>query len=125
MSVAAELTGRVWRRRSQTLTRDAASVMTLRNSPLGAQVRVSGLRLPVVYALRLQEMGIRLGSLAHVTQHGAFGGRVIAVAGSRFALDAGTAALIDVEQVLSLPANHSEVGCHSCVIRQAGRSADG
>ena len=45
------------------------------------------------------EMGIRLGTLAHVTQHAAFGGRVIAVAGSRYALDGQTAALIDVEPV--------------------------
>jgi Fe2+ transport system protein FeoA len=37
--------------------------------------------------------------LAHVTQQAAFGGRVIAVAGSRYALDAQTAALIDVEPV--------------------------
>jgi len=44
-------------------------------------------------------MGIRLGTLAHVTQQAAFGGRVVAVAGSRFALDGGTAALIDVEHV--------------------------
>ena len=73
--------------------------MTLRESPLGAQVCVTGVRLPAADAFRLNEMGVRLGSLAHVTQHAAFGGRVIAVAGSRFALDGGTAALIDVEQV--------------------------
>jgi len=58
--------------------------------------------LPPVAAFRLNEMGIRLGTLAHVTQHAAFGGRVIAVAGSRYALDGGTAALIDVEQVQRL-----------------------
>jgi Fe2+ transport system protein FeoA len=47
-------------------------------------------------------MGIRLGTHAHVTQHAAFGGRVVAVAGSRYALDGGTAALIDVEPVVRL-----------------------
>jgi Fe2+ transport system protein FeoA len=47
-------------------------------------------------------MGIRLGTVAHVTQHAAFGGRVLAVAGSRYALDGGTAALIDVEPVARL-----------------------
>jgi ferrous iron transport protein A len=73
--------------------------MTLQESPLGAQLRVTGVRLSAVYSLRLNEMGIRCGTLAHVTQHAAFGGRVIAVAGSRYALDAGTAALIDVEPV--------------------------
>jgi Fe2+ transport system protein FeoA len=48
-------------------------------------------------------MGIRVGSVARVTQHAAFGGRVLAVAGSRYALDAGTAALIDVERVGTSP----------------------
>jgi ferrous iron transport protein A len=73
--------------------------MTLPESPIGAELRVTGLRLPAADAFRLGEMGIRAGTRAHVTQHAAFGGRVIAVAGSRFALDGGTAALIDVEPV--------------------------
>jgi ferrous iron transport protein A len=73
--------------------------MTLPESPLGAELRVTGVRLQAADAFRLNEMGIRLGTLTHVTQHAAFGGRVIAVAGSRFALDATTAALIDVEPV--------------------------
>jgi len=74
-------------------------LMTLPECPMGAELRVIGVRLPAVDAFRLNEMGIRPGTLAHVTHHAAFGGRVIAVAGSRFALDAGTAALIDVEPV--------------------------
>ncbi len=73
--------------------------MTLPESPLGAELRVTGVRLPAADAFRLKEMGIRLGTLAQVTQRAAFGGRVIVVAGSRFALDGGTAALIDVEHV--------------------------
>jgi ferrous iron transport protein A len=73
--------------------------MTLRECPLGAELCVTGVRLPAAYAFRLNEMGVRLGSRAHVTQHAAFGGRVIAVAGSRYALDGATAALIDVEAV--------------------------
>jgi ferrous iron transport protein A len=73
--------------------------MTLREGPLGAELRVTGVRLPAAAALRLNEMGIRLGTVAHVTQHAAFGGRVIAVAGSRYALDGGTATLIDVVPV--------------------------
>lgn len=71
--------------------------MTLHESPLDAHVRVTGVRLPAPAALRLSEMGIRLGTLAYVSQRAAFGGRVVAVAGSRFALDGGTADLIDVE----------------------------
>ena len=66
---------------------------------MGAELLVTGLRLPAEDAFRLNEMGIRLGTVARVTQHAAFGGRVIAVAGSRYALDGGTAALIDVEPV--------------------------
>ena len=73
--------------------------MTLRESPTGTELRVTGVRLPASAAFRLNEMGIRLGTLAHVTQQAAFGGRVVAVAGSRYALDGGTAALIDVEPV--------------------------
>jgi ferrous iron transport protein A len=73
--------------------------MTLPESPVGAELRVTGVRLSAADAFRLNEMGIRLGTIGHVTQHAAFGGRVIAVAGSRYALDGGTAALIDVEHV--------------------------
>jgi ferrous iron transport protein A len=73
--------------------------MTLRESPPGAQLRVTCVRLPAAAALRLHEMGIRLGTLAHVTQRAAFGGRVVAVGASRYALDGATAALIDVERV--------------------------
>jgi len=73
--------------------------MTLPECPLGAELRVTGVRLTVADAFRLNEMGIRVGTVAHVTQHAAFGGRVIAVAGSRYALDGGTASLIDVETV--------------------------
>jgi len=59
---------------------------------------VTGIRLPPVSAFRLNEMGMKVGSVAHVTQKAAFGGRVVAMDGSRFALDGGTAALIDVER---------------------------
>ena len=76
--------------------------MNLPESPLGAELRVTGVRLPAADAFRLNEMGIRLGTLAHVTQRAAFGGRVVAVAGSRYALDGGTASLIDVEPVRCL-----------------------
>jgi ferrous iron transport protein A len=77
--------------------------MTLPESPVGARLRVTGVRLSPADAFRLNEMGIRLGTLGHVTQHASFGGRVLAVAGSRYALDGGTAALIDVEPVRQNP----------------------
>lgn len=73
--------------------------MTLRECPLGPELRVTGVRLPAVASFRLNEMGVRLGTRADATQQAAFGGRVIAVAGSRYALDGETAALIDVEPV--------------------------
>ena len=73
--------------------------MTLRDGPMGTELQVTGVRLPAAAAFRLHEMGIRLGTVARVTQRAAFGGRVVAVAGSRYALDGGTAALIDVEPV--------------------------
>jgi ferrous iron transport protein A len=66
---------------------------------MGTELRVTGVRLSAAAAFRLHEMGIRLGTVARVTQRAAFGGRVIAVTGSRYALDGGTAALIDVEPV--------------------------
>ena len=74
--------------------------MRLRESPPGEPFRVSSIRLSASAALRLSEMGIRVGTLAHVTQRAAFGGRVVAVAGSRFALDGTTAGLIDVESAV-------------------------
>ncbi len=73
--------------------------MTLREGPLGTALKVTGVRLPATAAFRLNEMGIRLGTVVRFTQRAAFGGRVVAVAGSRYALDGGTAALIDVEPV--------------------------
>jgi Fe2+ transport system protein FeoA len=77
--------------------------MTLQESPVGAQLRVTGVRLPAGDALRLNEMGTRCGSLAHVTGHAAFGGRVVGLGGSHYGLYAGTATLIEVEPVRSLP----------------------
>jgi len=49
--------------------------MTLPESPLGAELRVIGVRLPEDDALRLNQMGLRLGTRAHVTQQVAFGPR--------------------------------------------------
>ena len=76
--------------------------MTLPEFPLGEQLRVTGVRLAAADTFRLNEMGIRLGTVAHVTQHAGFGGRVIAVDGTRFALGGATAARIDVEPVARL-----------------------
>ena len=66
--------------------------MTLRESPPGGELRVTGVRLPPAAAFRLNEMGIRLGTLAHISQQAAFGGRVIAVGmnGGARSTDGGT-----------------------------------
>lgn len=75
--------------------------MTLRDCPVGVHLRLTSVRLPADAAFRMSEMGIRPGTPLRVTQRAAFGGRVVAVAGSRYALDGGTAGLIDVEPVPS------------------------
>ena len=75
--------------------------MTLRDAPEGANVRLTGLRLSDEITLRLPEMGLHPGAVARVVLHAAFGGRVVAVAGSRYAIDAQTAGLIDVEALVA------------------------
>ena len=51
--------------------------MTLRESPPGAELRVTGVRMRPA-AFRLNELGIGLGMLAHCSRQAPFGGRVIA-----------------------------------------------
>jgi ferrous iron transport protein A len=48
---------------------------------------------------RLRELGIGLGATLVVAQRTAFGGRLVQVGADRFALDAATAAGIEVECV--------------------------
>lgn len=48
-------------------------------------------------ALRMHEMGLRLGTVVHVTHRGAFGSMVIAIGGARLALDGRTARAVGVE----------------------------
>ena len=66
--------------------------MRLRESPPGAELRVTGVRLPPAAAFQLNELGICLGMLAHISQQAAFGGRVIAVGvnGGARSTDGGT-----------------------------------
>ncbi len=49
------------------------------------------------HALRVKELGLRPGTTFHVTQHAGFGGVVINVAGSRIAVDHGSARRMEVE----------------------------
>lgn len=48
--------------------------------------------------LRAAEIGVRPGAILYVTQRSAFGGVVVAVDGSRLALDAATARRVVVEE---------------------------
>ncbi|WP_263118237.1 FeoA family protein [Cellulomonas sp. RIT-PI-Y] len=59
--------------------------------------RVATVTLPTSQRLRLAEMGLRPGAVLRVTQRAAFGGRVVALGAERFAVDAATCALIQVE----------------------------
>jgi len=86
--------------------------MTLRDAPEGTHVRLTGVRLSDDVTLRLHEMGLRPGAVARVTQHAAFGGRVVAVAGSRYAIDSATADLIDVEPLGPLDAHTADTSPH-------------
>ncbi len=45
----------------------------------------------------MYEIGLQAGAVVHVTHRGPSGGRVVAVGGTRLALDAATAARIEVE----------------------------
>ncbi|MDR1033736.1 MAG: ferrous iron transport protein A [Bifidobacteriaceae bacterium] len=51
------------------------------------------------YAFRLQEMGLREGSVIRVVQNAVFGGKVITSSAARYALDGKTAREIEVELV--------------------------
>lgn len=59
--------------------------------------QVATVTLPTSQRLRLAEMGLRPGAVLRVTQRAAFGGRVVALGAERFAVDAATCALIQVE----------------------------
>lgn len=49
--------------------------MTMRESPVGAELRDMGLPLPPATAFRVNAMGIRLGTLAHAQHTAALGGQ--------------------------------------------------
>lgn len=71
--------------------------MRLRDCAVGAPMRVTAVDVDRSARFRLHEMGLHAGAVVRVTQRGAFGARVIDVDSTRYALDAATAAAIDVE----------------------------
>lgn len=69
---------------------------TIASSPLHELVRVDHVDAPHVTRRRLAELGVRPGARVEVMSVTAGGGRVLAVSGSRIALDRATAAGIAV-----------------------------
>ncbi len=72
--------------------------MDLGGCRAGDTARVVSIDLEPGARLRLQEMGLRVGSVLRVSQRAAFGGLVVAVGADRFALDARTCGRIAVEE---------------------------
>lgn len=73
--------------------------MHLGSCSLDHDVVVLAVDMPSELLLRLSEIGVRAGALVRVTHRGPADGRVVAVSGSRIAIDARTAAAIEVEPV--------------------------
>lgn len=71
--------------------------MKLRECPMRTALRLTAVSLPAKNQLRLQELGIRPGSEAVVTQKAGFGGLILNLAGSRVAVDHRSAGLIEAE----------------------------
>lgn len=71
--------------------------MHLGTCALDHDVVVVGVDMPQEFLLRLSEIGVRAGALVRVTHRGPADGRVIAISGSRVAIDARTAAAIEVQ----------------------------
>lgn len=71
--------------------------MLLAECPTRVALRLTEIELPEAVQLRMQEMGLRKGAQATVIQRACFGGLVLNVAGSRFAVDHRSARKISAE----------------------------
>ncbi len=71
--------------------------MKLSDCPIRTEIELTAVALPDRNILRMQELGVRPGARAVITQHAGFGGLVLNVAGSRVAVDHRSARLIDAE----------------------------
>ena len=80
--------------------------MKLSECPMRTKLRLTAINLPAKNLLRMQELGLRPGSEAVVTQHAGFGGLVLNVAGSRVAIDHRSARVIEAD---ILPSGAREV----------------
>jgi ferrous iron transport protein A len=70
--------------------------MQLHTCAPGAEVEVVALGLHESAQLRAGELGLRVGSRVRVLHRGPLGARVIALGGSRLAIDGATAAGVEV-----------------------------
>ncbi|HWS56936.1 MAG TPA: FeoA family protein [Actinotalea sp.] len=73
--------------------------MQLRACPVGSEVVIVALGLPETTQLRMGELGLRRGTRIRVTHRAPLGGRVVAIGGARLAIDATTAAGVQVRSV--------------------------
>lgn len=64
--------------------------------PLNSDMVITGIDMDVRHGFRLEELGLRRGTVIRVVQRSAFGGRVLARGPERIAVDAGTARRIRV-----------------------------
>lgn len=71
--------------------------MRLTTAPLRTPLRLVDFPCSPRHALRVKELGLRVGNTFVVTQKAGFGGLVINVGGSRVAVDHASAARISVE----------------------------
>ncbi len=72
-------------------------VVDLIDLPVGSVARIRAVSAESTAALRLREMGVRPGSLVRLAGRGASNSRILVMGASRLAVDAATAAHIEVE----------------------------
>lgn len=75
--------------------------MKLTQCPLRVRSRITDVEVDDRYSLRLQELGVRPGAEFTATNRAAFGGVVLNIAGTRVAVDHGSAKRIRVEPIAS------------------------
>lgn len=76
--------------------------MMIAECAIGSEIRLTGSDFDDAMQLRLRELGLGTGTRARVLHRAPFGGRVLAVAGQRIALDGTTTRRLSVE--LATPA---------------------
>ena len=73
--------------------------MKLKDVQVRVPIRLTDVPIPGRNQLRMQEMGVRVGTQAVVVQHGAYGGLILNIAGARVAIDHRSASTIEAEVI--------------------------